>query len=227
MATKWYFRSSEAAAGPTAKASTDTDDFEAVPSDKNTALDMTVAKGSAQTSVAGAYTTGSNSLTLARIFASPALAAQTLTGEQANFKIAIAGTESSPQMNLYLRAFAYIWRPGSGNVKTVIVPTSHGTELSSTETGYIITATGEAGDFNIQENDRFVVEVWWDIQNTKNTSYTATAYYEGTTDVVDSTETADAASFFECPQTLNYPAGANAPTGTLYGPLGGPLRGPI
>ena len=208
MATKRYFRSSEAAAGPSGKASTDTDAFPSVPADKNTPLDMTADKGSSQVSVSGAYTTGANSKTLARIFVDAPLAAQTLTGGQANFKIAIAGKESNNNMNLYKRVFAYIWREGSGNVKTVIAPVSDGDEVDAgDETGYIITATGEAGDFNILLNDRFVVEIWWDIQNTKSTEYTANGYYEGATDVEDGVETVDAASYFECPQTLNYATG--------------------
>jgi len=202
MATTWYFRNTNETTGPTSKASPDTDAFPSVPSDKNTPKQMLSVKGTGQTSVSGAYATTANCYTLARIFVSPPLAAQTLTGGQTGYKIGIAIKESNTSMNLYHRAFVYIWRSGSGNVKTIISPTSCGTEHGTSETGCVITATGASGDFFIQAGDRIVVEEWWDIRNTKNTSYTATYYWDGTTDVVESTATSNAAGFFYCPQTL-------------------------
>src|SRR3990170_749986 len=164
---------------------------------------MTVAKGTAQTSQAGAYSTSTTPLyTLARIFVGSALATQTLTGGQAGYKSGIAIKESDAQMNLYHRTFVYVWRSGSGNVKTIGGPVSCGVEHGTGEVGCVITFSGAAGDFGILANDRIVVEEWWDIRNTKATSYTATFYYDGTTDVVEATATSDAAGFFYCPQTL-------------------------
>jgi len=207
MSSKLYFHSSSAAAGPTASASTDTDSFSSVPSDKNTALEMLEAKGSSQVSVSGIYNSGSSPLyTLARIWVGPAMAAQTLTGGQSGYAFAMGATESGGNMNLYLRWFAYIWRLGSGNVKTVISPISDDAEVATSETGYVTAATGASGDYSILADDRLVVELWFDIRNTKSTNYTATGYYEGTTDPVDASAISDAASYFECPQTLNYPA---------------------
>src|SRR3972149_6914660 len=133
MATKWYFRDTNAAAGPTAKASTDTDSFTSVPADKNTAKDMTVAKGTAQTSVAGAYTkTATPKYTMIRMFVSPPLAAQTLTASD-TYTIGVGQREFSPQMNLYFRFFVYVWRSGSGKVKTITVPNTHPTHKSEQE----------------------------------------------------------------------------------------------
>ena len=204
MPTTWYYRNTNAPAGPTGKASPDTDSFPTVPADKNTPKDMTVAKGTAQTSQAGAYSTSTTPLyTLARIFVGSALAAQTLTGGQAGYKSGIAIKESNAQMNLYHRTFVYVWRSGSGNVKTIGGPVSCGVEHGTGEVGCVITFSGAAGDFGILLNDRIVVEEWWDIRNTKATSYTATFYYDGATDVVEATATSDAAGFFYCPQTLN------------------------
>lgn len=204
MATTWYFRDINATTGPTATASTDTDSFSSTPADKNTPKDMSPISGAAQTSVAGVYNTASTPLyTMVRIFVGPALQAQTLTGAQANYQVGLAIQESAAQMNLYDRCFVYVWRSGSGNVKTIIVPTSGATEHGTAETGTVITATGAAGNFSILAGDRIVVEAWWDIRNTKATNYTATYYYDGTTDVVDGTATSDARGFFTCPQTLN------------------------
>src|SRR3989304_3304775 len=202
MATKWYFRDTNAAAGPTAKASTDTDSFTSVPADKNTAKDMTVAKGTAQTSVAGAYTTTATPrYTMIRMFVSPPLAAQTLTASD-TYTIGVGQRESNANMNLYFRFFVYIWRSGSGNVKTILVPTSDPTEEGTAETGCVHNYTGATGNYSILENDRIVCEVWADIRNTKNVSYTATLYYDGTTDVLEATATSDAASYMSFTQTL-------------------------
>jgi len=200
--SKWYLRNSNASTGPTGKASTDTDDFPSVPSDKTTAKDMAAGKGSAQVSVTGNYNNaGVAKKTFCRIFVGPALAAQTLTGAQANYKVGVAIKESNALMNLVHRTFVYVWRSGSGNVKTIIVPTEH-IEHTTAELGCLVTATGAATDFSILNGDRIVVELWWNLNNTKNVAYDATDYYEGATDVIDATATSDAAAYFECPQTL-------------------------
>ena len=198
--TTWYFRNVNASVGPTAKASTDTDSFPTVPADKNTPKVMYGTKGAAQTSVAGAYVAATLK-TMVRIFVGPALAAQTLTGSQAGYKVATTIKESSTSMNLYHRAFVYVWRSGSGNVKTIVVPTSCGTEHGTTARGCVITATGASGDFSILSGDRIVVEEWFDIRDT-TTSYTGTLYYDGPTDPVDGTANTNSASYFLCPQTL-------------------------
>jgi hypothetical protein len=199
--SQWYFRDTNASTGPTAKASTDTDSFPSVPAGKNTPKDMSATKGTAQTSVAGAYV-AANLYTMVRIFVGPALYAQTLTGGQAGYKVAVGTQESSTSMNKYQRTFVYIWRSGSGNVKTIVTPTSCGTEHTTAERGCVITAAGAAGDFSILTNDRIVVEIWWDLRDA-TTSYTATLYYNGTTDPTEGTATSNAASYFYCPQTLN------------------------
>lgn len=209
MATTYYFRSSDASAGPTGKASTRTDGFPTVPSDKNTAKDMTTAAGTLETSQVGAYNSAGAAYTLARIFVGPALAAQTLTGGQAGYQVGIGIKESSTSMNLYHDTFVYVWRNGSGNVKTIIVATSCGTEHGTSQKECVITATGASGNFSIQLNDRIVVEEWWLINNAKSTEYTATDYYEGTTTfTADGTAATDNKSYFYCPQTLNEAAGA-------------------
>lgn len=203
MATKLYLLSTAADAGPTGELSTDTDSFTSSPSGKNTPLKMSTTKGSAQTSVAAVYNSGSSPLySMMRMFVGDPLAAQTLTGGAANYILAIAGSESSTNMNLYLRMFAYVWRSGTGNVKTVITPISNSSEFTTGETGRLITTTGASGDFSILAGDRPVLEWWWDIQNTKATNYTATGYFEGATDPTEGTATADAASYFQFPQTL-------------------------
>ena len=128
MATKWYFRNTQplvsySQALPSAKASTDTDSFNTVPSDKNTPKNMGVSlggigggigsrKGNTQATVTGAYSSASSPLyTLTRIFVSPPLRPITLKGGVANCRTALAIKESSGSMNLYARFFVYVYRP--------------------------------------------------------------------------------------------------------------------
>lgn len=210
MATSFYFHTITAPQGPTAKASTDTDSFSSVPADKNTAYFMNTEVGALVTSSGGVYNSGSTPLyTLNRIFVSPRLAAQVLTGGQANWTMNVGISESSNQMNLYHRFFVYIWRPITGNVKTVAGPTSAGEEhTSASATECVTTFSNAAGDFSILKGDRMVVELWFDIRNTKGTNYTATHYYDGTdTTFVDGTGTTSAGSFMLCPQTLTFARG--------------------
>ena len=208
MATRWYFRSTTSAVGPTAKASGDTDYFTSVPADKNTPKTMTSDIGAGQTSSTGNYNNaGSARMTMYRMWVSPPLAAQTLTGGQANYKMAVGYQESSALMNLYMRWFVYVWRSGVGKVKNII---SNGSDLgvSATEHGTsevecLYTATGQTGDYSIQAGDRIVVEGWFHLDNTKTAAYDATAYYEGTSAIVsDGAVTSQAGGYFECPQTL-------------------------
>lgn len=207
MATTWYFHEAAPGAGPTTKASTDTDSFSSSPSDKDTMRSMDANVGSSQTTGATVASSGSSPLySYDRIFVGPAMSAQTLTGGQSNYSVSIAINESSSKMNVYNRIFVYIWRSGSGNVKTIISPTSCSTEHGAGEYECVITATGASGDFSILENDRIVVETWFDIRNTRKSSYTATHYYDGTdTSFTDGSTTSDAGSNFYCPQTLLLP----------------------
>lgn len=220
--TTWYFHSSDVEAGPTAEASTDIDSFTSSPSDKNTAKAMNTTIGTAQTSVGGSYNqvNGGTEYSMLRIFVGPSLAAQTLTGSQANYKVALDGKESSTQMNQYWRIFIYVWRSGSGNVKTINTPTSCTTEHGTAEKGCVVTVTGAAGDFSILANDRIVVEIWADLRRTiLNGALTATLYYEGTNaTIVDGAAVSNAASYFICPQTLTEGGGdTTKPTYTNVG----------
>lgn len=209
--TRYYFRNTNASVGPSAKASTDTDDFSSVPSDKNTAKEMTETKGSSETSQVGAYTTSVESKTLYRIWVGPPLAAQTLIGGQ-TIELSMGTHQSADFMNLHMRWFVYVWRSGSGNVKTVVVPTSNATECDNVKEGDVVSATGESGDFSVVSNDRLVVEGWWDIQNTKGNSYTATGYYDGTTQPEQGVAITSSAGNVFIPQTLVEGTGASTET---------------
>lgn len=200
MPTTYYFHNTNAATGPTAKASTDTDSFPLSPADKNTPKDMDKNVGaSVQNAQLVANSASSPLYGMIRIFVGPALqAGQAITvGQAVSLNIGIS--ESNAQMNLFARVFAYVWRSGTGNVKTLMNPTSATEEHTSATATECTTAvsTVPAGAFSTALNDRVVVETWADIRNTKATNYTATNYYDGTDTVfVDNTATASAGSHF-------------------------------
>ncbi len=209
MATRYYFHEIDAGAGPTGTLNTtDTDYFPSVPADKNTPKSMTTTKGSSQTSVAGSYNNaGANRKTLARIWVGPALAAsQAITAGQA-ISFGAGYTEGNSQQNLAFRWFAYFWRSGTGIVKDLYGPTS-ATEHSTSEVECVLSGTTKVGAYSTQLNDRLVVELWFDLPNTKSAAYTATCYYDGTDDtMVDNTVTSDAGAYVNLADTL-----ANAPS---------------
>ena len=209
MATTWYFRDTNASAGPTGTLNTtDSDYFPSVPSDKNTPKDMNATLGSGQTSTGGSYNNaGSARKTLARIFVGPALAgSQTLTGGQSGYSIGVGYMEGNAQQNLLMRYLVYLWRSGTGIVKTIYGP-ADATEHGTSEVECVLSFSGASGDQAIQEGDRIVVEVWFNLNNTKSTAYTATLYYDGTdSTMTDGTATSNAGSYFTCPQTLNLPS---------------------
>lgn len=200
MPTTYYFHDTNAPTGPTAKASTDTDSFPLSPADKNTPKDMDKLVGaSVKTAALVANSASSPLYGMIRIFVGPALqAGQAITAGQA-VGLNIGISESNAQMNLFARVFAYIWRSGTGNVKTLMNPTSATEEHTSASATECTTAvsTVPAGAFTTLADDRVVVETWADVRNTKTTNYTATNYYDGTdTAFTDGTATASAGSNF-------------------------------
>lgn len=200
MPTTYYFHETNATTGPTAKESTDTDSFPLSPADKNTPKNMDKNVGSLVASAALVANSASSPLYgMVRIFVGPALqAGQAITAGQA-VSLNIAVSESNAQMNHFARVFAYIWRSGTGNVKTLMSPTSATEEHTSATATECTTAvsTVPAGAFSTLLNDRVVVETWADIRNTKTTNYTATDYYDGTdTAFTDNAATVSAGSNF-------------------------------
>ena len=205
MTTKYYFHTT-APVGyyVTGARSTDTDSFPTEPASKYTPLCMNTWGGGTQASGAGGYSSASSPLySLGRIFVGPFLSGnQTITGGAAGYQVGVAIGESSAQMNLYHRTFAYVYRSGTGNAKTLIGPVSDATEHGTGEVGCVIYATGAATNFTTSGNDRIIVEEWFDIRNTKATTYQATFFYNGTVDVIEATATTNAGSFIVLPTTF-------------------------
>ncbi len=209
MATTWYFRDTNSAVGPTAFVVPGITDWDTEPLDKNTPKDMSATPGNGQKSCFGTWKQTTWKYVFARIFIGPALAAQTLTGNQAGFNVGVAFKESSSQMNVCIGSYVYLWRSGVGKVDYISSSlgdnfVTDSIEHGTGETECLKTFTGNYTNVSILDGDRIVVEMLWWGTNSKDTDYTATLYYDGTdTTMVDGTATSDAGSYFYCPQTLN------------------------
>jgi hypothetical protein len=207
MATKLYFRDMAANdPKPSGEVSTDTDNFTTVPTNKNTALRMLAEMGASGVTVTGAYSTAANSLAMVRLFTSRQLQeGQVITGAQ-TLNFAIALMESNQQMNLFGRFFVYVRSAAGSNSKTLYGPATYATREATTGgVGIVWSGTSSAGNYTTAIGDRIVVEFWFDIQNTRSTSYSASFYFNGATDPVDGTaQTTTAASYFQLNDNLAF-----------------------
>jgi hypothetical protein len=192
MATKFYFHDATSSVGPTSEQTSWTPNVNATGYD--TPRTMTETKGAAQVSVAAASTATAQYLFF-RSFVSPALAAQTIASQTVT---CIIGANCGTAAKFYFGWGVYLYRGGS-NVATIVADVNDGDTLDTAEEGRTATATSTVQE--AQSGDRLVLEIWMNRTGTVN-AYTATLYYDGTTDPVNQTGTADAASYLSFANTL-------------------------
>lgn len=203
MATRFYLRSTTASPTPTAGEKSTALPVGTADGNSGTGfedLSLSVSKGAAQTSVGRntlAQTTDQDNY-LAR-FSSPALAAQTFTAQ--TWTLAVAVDEGNTQANSFTICSVYVWRPSTNSVVGFIYDshTSLGIEWGSPEDGLVVTFAGAA--VTAQAADILVLEFWRHAIQGMATQYIQTLYYNGATDVTDTTTT-DAASYLETPDTI-------------------------
>lgn len=224
MATRLYLRAALAATSPTAgNQSTTYPQASPVLFNANSGtgfedLSLSTTKGTAQTSKAlnsQASTAAGQDFYVAR-FSSEALAAQTIAANTWTF--AMAHSEANVNANNYhVFASLYVWRPSTTAVVGYVYDGGNviggSVEMAATEDGRVGTqamsaVTAAAGDI-------LVYECWFSsLAQAMATAYAQTLYFDGTTDVVDTTTT-DAASYIETPQNLTF-GGAAAVPGFIY-----------
>lgn len=136
-------------------------------------------------------------------FTSDPLTTQTIAAN--TWTIAIAVSEANTNANSFLVLSLYVFRPSTGSVVGFIYDsdTALGVEWAAAEDGQVITFSGVS--VVASAGDVLVLEVWRHGVQGMAVGYTQTIYYDGTTDVVDTT-TADAASYLETPQILTFQA---------------------
>jgi len=167
-------------------------------------LSLLTTKGTAQVSkaITSLAQTAHQDLYIARFTSGP-LAAQTIPAQ--TWTLAVATSESNTNANTFTIVSLYVWRPGTSSVVGYIYDsdTALGVEWATTEDGQVLTFSGSS--IAVQAGDVLVLEFWAHAVQGMAASYTNTLFFNGTTDVTDTT-TADAASYLESPAILTFAA---------------------
>jgi len=130
------------------------------------------------------------------------LAAQTINAN--TWIVAVATSEANANANSFTILSLYVWRPSTSSVVGFVYDsdTILGIEWEIAEDGQVLSIAGSS--VVCAAGDSLVLEFW---RHTAGqgmaTPYTQTLYFNGTTDVTETT-TSDAASYIETPQTLDY-----------------------
>jgi len=162
---------------------------------------LSVVKGASQTSVGGNSLATTNAQdNFFTSFSSAALGAQTINAN--TWTLAVATSEANGQANSFTICSVYVFREPSTVVGFIYdSDTALGAEWGASEDGQVLTFSGAS--VTAQEGDYLVLEFWRHAIQGMTTAYTQTLYYDGTTDVTDTTS-ADAASYIETPQNLTF-----------------------
>lgn len=165
---------------------------------------LSTTKGTTQTSIgANGLSQTAHQDNFFTSFSSVALAAQTIDAN--TWTLAVATSQANAQANSFTVCSVYVFREPSTVVGFIYdSDTALGVEWGNTEDGQVLTFSGAS--VTAQENDYLVLEFWRHATQAMVGPYVQTLYYDGTTDVTDTTTT-DAASYLSTPQTLSF-AGA-------------------
>ena len=165
-------------------------------------LSLSTTKGSSQTSktISSLIQLTHQDMYPAR-FSSQSLAAQTFSA--GTWTLALATSESDANAESQTVGSIYVYRPTTATVVGYIYDsdTALGIEYSTTEDGQVVTVSGSS--VTSQDGDILVFEYWIHATQLISLGYTNTLYFDGTTDVVDSTSS-DAASYIQAPISITF-----------------------
>ena len=214
MATKLYLTSlaDKIIGGPSSTVSGLTDVLSGCPSDKWVLKNMSDTTEGSETnsycSTALEKVSSPGQYGLYAVFISNALAAQTISGGQTvTFMIGAKDEVASDVGAWYI--YFYVWRSGSGNVKTFCNRSgTMGTELSTSKEFSSDSFSAMSGDLTALDNDRLVLEVWFNRLPFTPSSDDSNPrlYYGGTEEGANGTAVGagGAASYIQYGQTLSF-----------------------
>jgi len=209
LSTRFYLRNeaSDQTGRPTGSATTDADAGH-VGAQRLVCLTMSSAKGAAQVERTwNSGVSGPAHYDLVGLFLSPALAGQTLgLGQRFTVAAALKGFAApGGPGQYYLRAFAYLWRPGTGWVATLSAADSGvrsgvngGPDFGLDETWRILQFPQLGADVPARDRDRIALELWcrFAIPGVSELGYAE--FWGGTDDTkADGEVVADAASYLD------------------------------
>lgn len=213
MATRLYFHDAVTSLSgtlPSGEQSTRTPDWTATGGATNRTMDTNI--GVAQASRAGTMLNQFPAQDgLLGMFISPPLdTAQTVGG--GNMTLNVADAESSPGANFWVDSLnIYVWRPSTGTKVGTLLDAVDlgGTEGGTSETVTHITGITSTG-ISALAGDVIVCEVWARSVQAIAGAYTATFYYDGTTEnTTENATVSNHASFIEFAETLTFGQSGN------------------
>jgi len=165
-------------------------------------LSLSTTKGTSQTSkaISSLLQLTHQDMYAAR-FSSPSLAAQTISA--GTYTLAAATSESAADAEAFTVGSIYVYRPSTSATVGYVYDsdTALGAEYSTSEDGQVYSLSGSS--VTTQAGDILVLEFWVHATQLIGLGRTNTLYFDGATDVVDSTTT-DAASYLSVPQALTF-----------------------
>lgn len=180
---------------------------------------MDTAIGAAQASLAGTTLAQTAAqIGLLGMWVSPPLSgAQTVGG--GTMVLNAADQESNASANFWANSVnVYVWRPSTGaKVGTVLDATGSlgGTEGGTGETVTHITGIASSA-VSASDGDVVVCELWGHHTQSMATAYTATVYFDGTTEnTTENAAVSNHASFLELAETLTFQGGAISGTASI------------
>ncbi len=214
MATKLYLTSlvDKIVGGPSSTVSGLTDVLSGCPSDKWTLKNMSDTTEGSETnsycSTALEKVSSPGQYGLYGVFISDALAAQTISGGQTVTFMIGAKDEVTSDVGVWYIYF-YVWRSGSGNVKTFCNRSgTMGTELSTSKEFSSDSFSAMPGNLTALDNDRLVLEIWFNRLPFTPSSDDSNPrlYYGGTEEGANGTAVGagGAASYIQYDQTLSF-----------------------
>lgn len=169
---------------------------------------MDAAIGAAQASLAGATSaTTAAQVGLLGMWVSPPLdGAQTVGG--GSMTLNVADRESNNAANFWANSLhVYVWRPSTGAKVGTLQDSAGahgGTEGGTGETVTHITGITSSG-VSASDGDVVICELWSYTSQSMASSYTATVYYDGTTEnTTEDASVSDHASYLELAETLTF-----------------------
>lgn len=239
MTTKLYFHNaSNALTGtfPTGEQSTSTPTWSATGATTLRTMNTTI--GVSQASLAGATSASTSAQQgFFGFFCSPALSGAQSVGTANTLDFTIALSESNLNANLVITGLnIYVWRPSTGaKIGTCIDSTgiAGGLEPTLASSEQVNSYTAAGGDnvslgvsISAADGDVIICEVWASFAEAMATSYTATIFYDGTTEnTTENAVVSNHAGFITFAETLAFQAapstvtavGASSGTGTATG----------
>lgn len=159
-----------------------TPDVTATGASTNRSADGTIGAGQ-QSGSLSTVATKAEQFNWYRRFLSAPIAAQTISGTQL-ISCAGAGEQSNTNSSVRFGYSVAVWRPSTGAVVGRIydAPGPIGTIGAVTTEATWSSAASNTSDVTAQDGDILVFELWSDQSQSMATSYTNTAYYDGTTE---------------------------------------------